>query len=244
MTGQTARKRIHLQAGDVMTSPVITVRLETAVKDIAAMMVTHHISGLPVLTADGELAGIVTEADLLHKEAGVSGQGVRYFGGLPAFGRAAAALRKAGGLVARDVMSSPVVTVDEDTPLHEVAAVMVRRKINRLPVMRANRLVGIVSRADVVRALVRPDEEIAAAVHDTLLRDLWVDASRVRIDVRQGVVYLDGEVERRSEQVLVERWVAAIDGVVGVESALTSRFDDRNTPLGDLWPQPRVGGAR
>ncbi len=147
-------------------------------------------------------------------------------------------------LQAGDVMTSPVVTVDEDTPLHEVAALMVRRKINRLPVLRASRLAGIVSRADVMRALVRPDEEIAAAVRETLPRDLWVDASRVRIDVRQGVVYLDGEVERRSEQVLVERWVAAIDGVVGVESKLTSRFDDRKTPLGDLWPQPRVGGAR
>jgi len=227
-----------------MTSPVITITPQTPVKDIAAMMVTHHISGLPVVTAEGELVGIVTEADLLHKETGAAGQDSRFFGGLPAFGRAAEAARKAGGLVARDIMTSPVVTVEEDTPLHEVAAVMVRRKINRLPVMRANRLVGIVSRADVVRALVRPDEEIAAAVRESLVHDLWVDASRVRIEVRQGIVYLDGEVERRSEQLLVERWVAAIDGVVGVESHLTSRFDDRHTPLGDLWPPPRVGGAR
>ncbi len=238
------RMRIHLRAADVMTSPVITVRPGTAVKDVAALMVTHHISGLPVVTADSELVGIVTEADLLHKATGSSAQDARYFGGLPAFGQAAAAARKAEGLVAREVMTSPVVTVDEATSLHEAAVLMVRRKINRLPVMRGGRVVGIVSRADVVKALVRPDDEIATAVREALLHDLWVDVSHITIDVRQGVVYLDGQVERRSEQALMERWVAAIDGVVGVKSHLTWRFDDRSTPLGDLWPQPRVGGSR
>jgi CBS domain-containing protein len=227
-----------------MTSPVITVQPDAGVKDIAVLMVTHHISGLPVLTAEGDLVGIVTEADLLHKEVGSLGQDGRFFGGLPDFGQATSAARKARGLVARDVMTSPVVTVEEDTSLHDAAALMVRWRINRLPVVRAGRVVGIISRADVVRALVRPDDELTGIVRETLLYDLWIDINRLTIDVRQGVVYLDGEVERRLEQRLIEWWVAAIDGVVGVKSTLRWRFDDRNTPLGNLWPLPRVGGAR
>ncbi len=244
MTRQDGHTRAHLRAADMMTTPVITVRPDTAVKDIAALMAAHHISGLPVVTAEGELVGIVTEADLLHKEVDPSRQDVRHFGGLPAFGQAAAANRKATGRVARDMMTSPVATVEERTSLHEAAGLMVRSRINRLPVLRAGRVVGIISRADVVRALVRPDEEIARVVREALLHDLWMDISPIGIGVRQGVVYMDGEVERRSEQVLVERWVAAIDGVVGVESKLRWRFDDRTVPLGDSWPIPRVGGSR
>ncbi len=164
MTGQAVRNQIYLRAKDVMTSPVVTVWPDTSVKDIAASMMAHHISGLPVVTSDGELVGIVTEAYLLHKEGGPFVQDPTFFAGLPAFGRAAAAARKAGGLFARDLMSSPVVTVQEDTPLGEIAALMMRRKVNRVPVLRVGRLVGIVSRADIVRALVRPDEEIAEVV--------------------------------------------------------------------------------
>jgi CBS domain-containing protein len=226
MERENRQRRIHLRAADVMTSPVITIQPDTSVKDVAAAMVTHHFSGFPVVTVEGELIGIVTEADLLHKEAGPFGQDPRFFARLPAFGRAAAAAQKASGLVARDVMTSPVVTVDEGTSLHEVAALMVRRKINRVPALRAGRLVGIVSRADVVRALVRPDDEIATAVREALLHDLWVDISKIRIDVKDGIVYLDGQVDRHSEKDLVERWVASIDGVVGVDSKLTFEFDD------------------
>jgi CBS domain-containing protein len=227
--------RIRLRAKDVMTSPVITVRPDTPVKDVAAKMAAHHVSGLPVVTEDGELVGIITEADLLVAEA----RGVR-----PRARQSPPVGAGPGGPVARELMTSPVVTVDEEAPLPEVAALMVRRRINRVPVMRAGRLVGIVSRADIVRALARSDDEIAAAVRDSLLHDLWVDTSRLTVQVRQGVVILEGEVDRWSEKQLVERWVAAADGVVGVENRLTYRFDDRRASLGDTWPQPRVGGAR
>ncbi len=230
MTDSSTRARkFHgmLRASDMMTSPVVTVHPDTPTKDIAAAMVTYHISGVPVVTAQAELVGIVTEADLLHKEGGPFEQDPRFFAGLPAFARAADAARKASGRVARDLMTSPVITIEEDVPLREVAALMMRRKINRLPVMCAGRLVGIVSRADIIRALVRPDEEIAAAARDVLLQVLWVDISKMRIDVRDGVVYLGGEVERYSEKELAERWVASVDGVVAVESTLTYGFDDR-----------------
>lgn len=230
----------RLCARDVMTARVITVRPETSVKDIAALMLTHHVSGLPVVTIEGELVGIVTEADLLYKETGQEHPAGRFFKGFPPFGRTVDTSRKAEGLTAVDLMSSPVITVEEDTPLREVAGLMVRRKINRVPVMRGGRLAGIVSRADVLRAFTRPDAELARTVREALLRELWVDVSKIRVDVREGVVHLDGAVDRRSERDLVTRWVAGLDGVVGVESRLTFEYDDRAVALGAQWPTDQV----
>jgi len=223
---ETKALPIRLQAKDVMTAPVFTVRPETSVRDIAALMLTYKISGLPVVTPDEELLGIVTEADLLYKESGLKREELTFWKALP-LGRMPEAIRKAEGVSAADLMSSPVLTVEEDTPLREVAAVMVRRKINRLPVMRAGRLVGIVSRNDILRAFVRTDQELAKAVREGLLHGLWIDVTPLKIDVMDGVVYLEGEVDRRSDKMLAEQWVSAIDGVIKVDSTLTYRHDDR-----------------
>jgi len=232
--------RARLTAADVMTSRVITVRPDTLVKDVAALMAAHHISGLPVVAGDGALVGVVTEADLLYKETGPRQPPGRLRSGLPRFGRTARAMTKVEGLTAGEMMTAPVISAEETTPLREVAALMVRRRVNRLPVLRAGRLVGIVSRADVVQAFTRTDAELAAAVRATLLHDLWVDVTRIRIDVRDGVVHLDGEVERRSERDLVTRWVGAVDGVMGMESHLEYEYDDRAVHLRDRWPAGRV----
>lgn len=228
----TTPARVRLQAKDVMTSPVITVDPQTPVKEVAQLLLTHHISGVPVVS-EGKLVGIVTEADLLHKERPATEEA-----GLLRLlrrGQLAEVERKAEGLVARDVMTSPVVTVTESTPLREVAALMARRQINRVPVVRGDQVVGIVSRADVLRALVRTDEELKEAVRQALLEELWIDPSALRIDVHEGVVTLEGEVDRRSDKELAERWVGTIDGVVRVESRLTYRFDDRQARM-ETWP--------
>lgn len=228
----TAPARVRLQAKDVMTSPVITVSPDTPVKEVARLLLTHHISGVPVVS-DGKLVGIVTEADLLYKERPETEEG-----GLLRLlrrGQLAEAERKAEGLVARDVMTSPVVTVTEDAPLREVASLMARRQINRVPVLRGDQVVGIVSRADVLRALVRADDELREAVRRALLEELWIDPSGLRIEVHEGVVILEGEVDRRSDKELAERWVSTIDGVVRVESRLTYRFDDRQARM-ETWP--------
>lgn len=234
---------IRLRARDVMTSPVITVRPETAIKDVAALLLAHHVSGLPVLTHEGELIGIVTEADLLVKEATPGGEPGRPRSPRRRGLRSLAPSdeeKKAAGLTARDLMSTPVITVEEEATLHEIAALMVQRKINRVPVLRAGRLAGIVSRADVLHAFTRTDAEIAQAVRQALLHDLWIDTSTLQVEVRDGVVYLEGRVERRSERELVTRWAGTVDGVVAVESALTYAYDDHAVRLGDRWPQQRV----
>ncbi len=230
----TQRPPIRLLAKDVMTSPVITVTPDTPVKEIARLLLTHHISGVPVVDAEGRLVGIVTEADLLYKERPEDQEPPTLLR-LLRRGQIVEAERRAEGTVARDVMTSPVVTVEPDTPLREVAALMTRRQINRLPVVQEGRVVGIVSRADVLRALVRSDEELAEAVRRALVEELWIDPTRVRIQVQDGVVSLEGEVERRSDKELAERWIAAIDGVIRLESRLTYRFDDRRVRM-DTWP--------
>ncbi len=209
----------RLRVRDVMTSPVVTVLPETDVRDVVTTMLAHHVSGVPVVTAAAELVGIVTEGDLLHKESPAS-HGKPGSGDRP--GAVTRTADKARGVMARELMTSPVVTVDEDTPLREAVGLMVSKQINRVPVMRGSQLVGIVARADALRALVRPDEEIAAAVREALLHGVRITLSGLRFWVRNGIVHLEGTLGSRAEKELAERWIAAIDGVVEVESRVTS----------------------
>lgn len=220
---------LRLLARDIMTAPVITALPETTIRDLAALMTTHHISGIPVVTAEHELVGIVTEGDLLYKEvvprpheppAVVRRLPIR------AIVEAHEHARKAGGTRAFEIMSSPVLTVTETATVHEIAQVMVQHRINRVVVLRAGRVVGIVSRADVLKAFRRPDAELAEVIRASLMHDLWIDLSKVTVDVKDGVVYLDGAVDRKSEKELAEKWAAMADGVVDVRNRLTYGLDD------------------
>jgi CBS domain-containing protein len=229
-TAPTARGRpLRLVARDIMTSPVITARPDTTVRDLAAVMTTHHISGIPIVTEELELVGIVTEGDLLYKEV------VPKPHDLPSIVRrlpiravvaAEEHARKAEGVRAYELMTTPVMTVTETATVHEIAGVMVKHGINRVPVMRAGRLVGIVSRADVLKAFLRSDAELTEVIRESLIHDLWIDMSRVTVEVREGIVYLDGVVERKSEMDLGEKWAAMADGVVEVRNRLTYQLDD------------------
>lgn len=222
--------KMQLFARDIMTSPAITCRPDARVKDIAALMTTHRISGIPVVTVEHELVGIVTEADILYKEMvpkphepAPIAQRLHLPGMVEAVDRA----RKAEGLRADEIMTSPVITVTEAASVHEIAGLMIKYKINRIPVLRAGKVVGIVSRADVLKAFTRSDQDLAETVRDGILHDLWVDVNKITVAVKDGVVYLDGTLERRSEKELVEKWAALADGVVGIESRLTYQTDDR-----------------
>lgn len=223
-------RSMRLFARDIMTSPVIIARPDAPVKDLAALLTTHRISGIPIVTTEHELVGIITEADFLYKEIlpkPTEPRPIVQRLRLPGVAEAAERARKAEGLRAVDIMTSPVITVTEAATVHEIAGLMVQHKVNRLPVLRAGRVIGIVSRADVLKAFRRSDEELADAIREGIIQDLWVDEARLRIEVKDGIVYLEGRVDRRSEKDLVEKWAAMADGVVGVESRLTCGVDDR-----------------
>lgn len=231
------KRAMRLFARDIMTSPVITAWPETGVKDLAALMAAHHISGIPIVAADYELIGMVTEADLLYKELlpkPTEPAAIAQRFHLPGAAEAAERARKAEGLRAIDLMTAPVISVTEDATVHEIASRMVKQNVNRLPVLRADRVVGIVSRADVLKAFRRSDEELTEAISEGILNDLWMDAARLGIEVREGIVHLYGRLDRRSEADLVEKWAWTADGVLGVESRLTFEVDDREIP-----PAPR-----
>jgi CBS domain-containing protein len=224
----------QLRARDIMTRHVITAAPEAKVKDLALLMANNRISGVPIVTAEGDLVGIVTEGDLLYKELlpkPPEPAEVFQHLPLPSVAEAAERARKAEGLSADAIMTSPVITVDEDTPVHAVVAEMVKRRINRLPVVRQGRMTGIISRADVLRVFTRPDPEISEAVWKSISHDLPIDVSSVMIEVLDGMVYLYGTVTADSDKTLLERWSAMVDGVIGVQSWLTTEPVDPK-PIG------------
>lgn len=216
----------RLRAKDVMSHPVITVRPDTPIPEIAKILTEHRISGAPVVDDQGRLVGIVTEADLLLKEAGPGGlPKLAFF--LPAHSKEVQEqLRRYEGKVAADVMTQEVITATEETPLRELAALMIRDQINRIPILRDDQVVGIVSRNDVLKAFTRSNEMLHQEVRQTLVHDLRIDPEPLGIQVKDGVVTILGQVERKSEVGLVEKVVRAIDGVVSVDvSGLTYDVD-------------------
>jgi CBS domain-containing protein len=165
---------------DVMTIEVVVTHPTTPVKQVTDLLAGHGLSALPVTDGQGRVLGVVSEADLL---------------GGPQ--------RPAGGPVATtagEAMTSPAVTVSPHATLTEAARRMQARGVKRLPVVAdSGRLIGIVSRADLLRPLVRPDEHISRDVEEMLERKLLVDPARVEVEVRDGIVTLTGQVERQPE---------------------------------------------
>ena len=143
-----------MKAQDIMTREVATVRPETSVREIAALMMEKNISGVPVVSDDGAIVGIVSEGDLLHRaEVGTERKHKWWFQIFADSDAAAREYAKAHGLSARDVMSRYVISVRDDADLRDVADILDSHRIKRVPVLHDGRLVGIISRRDLVRAL-------------------------------------------------------------------------------------------
>lgn len=213
------------RVSDVMTTEVATVGCGTGYKEIADLLVQHGISGVPVLADDGALVGVVTESDLLSKVERTDRAGAH-----PLLSRRTRAhQRKASGDTAADLMSSPVVTTGPDATLAAAARKMEGEHVKRLPVVDGEgRLLGVVSRRDLVRVYTRPDEQVRDGVLD-LLDALWIDPSEVGVTADEGVVELSGKLDRRSSAVLLARLTRALPGVVAVTDRLTWSFDDADT---------------
>lgn len=216
-------------AREIMTSPVITATPETPFREIAMLMLHHRVSGLPVVDDSGRLLGIISEADLIRKEEQPLPQPtiVGWHGRSLWLERLVDRHQKATGMTARDLMTENVVTATEETKAHELAHLMLARGVNRIPIVREGRVVGIVTRADILKVFVRTDTALAASITQALLHDLWIDPSALAITCTNGVVAIAGQVDRQSDKEFIIKWVKSVDGVVGLNAdGLTYRIDD------------------
>jgi CBS domain-containing protein len=229
---------------DVMSRVVVTIRSETPLKEAVRTMDHHGVSGLPVVDSDGCVVGVLSEADVVVKEAGERAMPRRRFGWLFGSDEALAAARaKVDASTAGEAMTAPAITTTPDVKVRDAAATMLGRNINRLPVVEDGRLIGIVTRADIARAFLRADDEIQFAIREKILRHtLWVDPATVDVDVDAGVVHLAGSLDRRSTAELLERLTHRLDGVVRVESRVEWAFDDGavEAPDKDLVGRPGI----
>ena len=217
---------------DLMTKEVVAIEPGATLKDAAALLASHRISGLPVVDHQGHVAGVLSEADILEKEAGDRGR-------RSLLGRLLAGERP-GKLEARTVgeaMTSPAITVKPESDAAGAARLMIERKVNRLPVVDAqDGLVGIVTRADLVRAFVRPDAEIERELRDeVLLGSLWIDPATVEISVQQGEVTLAGEVDTKADARLIESFAVRVPGVVSLQSKLGWRREGARLPRSEPY---------
>jgi CBS domain-containing protein len=209
-----------LRVGDVMTSRVVAVTAATPFRDVVDLMLRHEISSVPVLDDEGGLVGLISEADVLSKQAygGRRRSVLDGFSGLAR--REMRELTRSRGRRAREIMSAPVETVLVDEPLRAVARRMLENRLKHLVVVDdARRIIGIVSRRDLLRAFDRTDTEIAAGVVDALATSEY--GRRVAVTVDGGVVTLEGRVPRL-EDVASACWHAwTVPGVVDVVDHLT-----------------------
>jgi CBS domain-containing protein len=210
-----------MQVKDVMQTEVVTVAPEATLKEAAALLVEHRISGLPVVDAEGEVVGVVSEADILYKERGdrqPRGRFAWFFD--PG---ALVDARKVEARTVADTMTSPATTIQRWRNVADAAKTMIDLGVNRLPVVHHDKLVGIVTRADLVRAFARSDDEIRTEIREDVLRRTLMlpNPGAIDVGVEAGAVTLSGSVERRYEAEVAAEASARIPGVVSVASTLT-----------------------
>jgi CBS domain-containing protein len=201
---------------DVMTRNVVAVRETAGYKDIVTVMRRRRVSAFPVLDAAGRVSGVVSEADLLLKEVGAEP-----FSGpvrsVLATGRRGERA-KAAGVTAAELMSKPAVTISPEASVAEAARLMYARRLKRLPVVdEAGRLVGIVSRVDLLSVYSRPDDQIRDEVAKNVIAgEFALDPRDFDVKVASGIVTVTGHVERHSVAAHLIETIQHVEGVVDV----------------------------
>ena len=204
-----------MRVAEVMTAEVLTVTPETSLKQVAEMLASRGISGAPVVDEEKHVVGVVSEADIIVKERRQPQPDALH----RLFRRTNGTAAKRAATTAGEAMTSPAVTVTGTRRVDVAAALMLDRHVNRLPVVDDQGvLVGIVTRADLVRAFVHSDEEIASEIREeVLLRELWLRPEDFELTVDRGEVTVAGHLPNEDERDLLIRRVGLVPGVVSVE---------------------------
>jgi CBS domain-containing protein len=209
-----------MRVKDVMTKEVLTVQPVTSLKEVARLLVSRRVSGVPVVDGDGTVVGVVSEGDILVKERARHGP-TSVLAHLLDWYEGDRARHDACD--AADAMTAPAVTIRPSRPISEAASLMLDRCVNRLPVVDKNRrLVGIVTRADLVRAFARSDGEIERDIReDVIMRTLWRTPDRFGVVVDAGEVTINGEMADAESANELMQLVERVPGVVLVRSNIT-----------------------
>lgn len=219
-------------AKDVMTTTILTVTPETDVGEVARTLLEAHISAVPVIAEDGNLIGIVSEGDLIHRtEAETRRRPSWWLRLLATPEETSERYLREFGRHARDVMTRDVITVAPDTPLTEIAAMLEKYHIKRVPVMENGKLVGIVSRANLLRGVATWHKPTGVRVEDSALRELLLKALNeaelpmhlVNVTVTDGAVELWGVVDSELQIDAARAAAEATAGVVKLENHLIRR---------------------
>jgi len=204
---------------DVMTRRVAYAKRDATFKALAARMRELHVSGLPVVDDIGKVIGVVSEADLLKKEALDGGEGLT--GVLSGFLRHKE-FEKAEAVAASELMTSPAITVSAGDTIEQAARLMYSRKVKRLPVVTAGgQLAGIITRTDILAVYDRPDDDIHQEITGTILGEFLMDPRRFSVTVNDGIVTLQGEPETADLGHQIVRTIRHIQGIVAVRDRLS-----------------------
>lgn len=220
-----------MNASDVMTRNIVTVRRGTPVAQAIRLMLENRISGVPVTDDQGKVVGILTEGDLLRRgETGTEKHRPRWLEVLIGPGRSAGEYVRTHGRKVEEVMSRDLISVTRDTPLDHVVDLMERHRIKRLPVFAGELLVGILSRADLLRALLgvldeepsapHTDDEIREHILAELAKAAWVPRDGIAITVKNGVVDLNGVILDEQERLALRVVAENAPGVRAIEDHL------------------------
>jgi CBS domain-containing protein len=233
----------QIKVEDVMTRSVVTVTPHTGFQELIAKMAEHRVSGVPVVDEGGRLVGIVSEADLL-REGAHDRRRTRALDWFVHPGRASDARAREHDAAA--IMTTPVVTVRPETSIWTAIRTLRDAGVKRLPVVADDdRLVGIVSRVDLLSAFVRTDEQIAAQVRSILEKILATDLREVDVEVREGRVVLSGSLDLTSQRDVLLDVVRHIPGVLEVEDRLEIATEGGHAvPFAPMQPPGDDAGPR
>ena len=229
-----------MQAKDIMSSPVVSIAPDATVLQAVQTMLQRRISGLPVIDKDGRLVGMVTEGDLLRRvETGTQRRRPRWLEFLLGPGRLADEYTRTHGRKVNDVMTPDPLSVAEDAALEEIVKLMEKRQIKRVPVLRGEQVIGIVTRANLLHALAGVSREAPASVESSdgairaaflaeLAKEKWAPIALINSIVRDGVVELWGTILDERERQAAK---VAVENVAGVKAVIDHL----------VWAEPRSG---